>query len=165
MKKTTGLLVGMVVAAFLLGVVLVSGQQPQPPQPPGDPIGEAMFPPEMIMQHQREIGLTDEQKMFMRGEIQKTTTRFNELQWQLQDAVEALSEIMKSSSVNEQQALAQLDKVLDTERKPIVQESQHLRRNRGGLRITLDKFRNNFAIRQDVRHAEMFYANQHLPAR
>ena len=119
MKKTTGLLVGMVVAAFLLGVVLVSGQQqqPQPPQPPGDPIGEAMFPPEMIMQHQREIGLTNEQKMFMRGEIQKTTTRFNELQWQLQDAVEALSEIMKSSSVNEQQALAQLDKVLDTERE------------------------------------------------
>jgi Spy/CpxP family protein refolding chaperone len=117
MKKITGLLVGMIVAAFLLGVVLVSGQQPQPPQPPGDPIGEAIFPPEMIMQHQREIGLTNEQKMFMRGEIQKTTTRFNELQWQLQDAVEALSEIMKSSSVNEQQALAQLDKVLDTERE------------------------------------------------
>src|SRR5207253_2254997 len=68
-------------------------------------------------QHQRELGLTDQQKQFMRGEINRTTTRFNELQWQLQDAMEALHETMKSNSVNEQQALAQLDKVLDSERE------------------------------------------------
>lgn len=126
MNKKTGLLVGILVAATLLGVALVSAQQPQPapqpqpaqaPHPPMDPLGEAMFPPDMIMQHQRELGLTDEQKTFMRGEIQKTTMRFNELQWQLQDSMEALHEIMKSSSVNEQQALAQLDKVLDAERE------------------------------------------------
>ncbi|HEY3027227.1 MAG TPA: periplasmic heavy metal sensor [Pyrinomonadaceae bacterium] len=148
MKKTTGLLVGMMVAAFLLGVVLVSGQQPQPLQPPGDPIGEAMFPPEMIMQHQREIVLTNEQKMFMRGEIQKTTTRFNELQWQLQDAVEALSEIMKSSSVNEQQALAQLDKVLDAER-----EIKHLHI---GMAI---RIKNNLTPEQQTRLRAM----RHMP--
>jgi Spy/CpxP family protein refolding chaperone len=78
---------------------------------------EAMFPPELIMQHQRELSLTDEQKTFMRSEIQRTTTRFNELQWQLQDAMESLHETMKGNSVNEQQALAQLDKVLDGERE------------------------------------------------
>ncbi|MEO8433365.1 MAG: hypothetical protein ABI596_00590 [Pyrinomonadaceae bacterium] len=94
--------------------------QPQPaqaPHPPRDPLGEAIFPPEMIMQHTRELGLTDEQKIFMRSEIQRTTTRFNELQWQLQDAVEAMHEIMKSNSINEQAALAQLEKVLDAERE------------------------------------------------
>ena len=69
------------------------------------------------MQHQREIGLTDEQKAFMRGEIQRVTVRFNELQWQLQDAMEALASTMRESAVNEQQALAQLDKVLDSERE------------------------------------------------
>jgi Spy/CpxP family protein refolding chaperone len=53
----------------------------------------------------------------MRSEMQKTTTRFIDLQWQLQDAVEALHETMKANSVNEQQALAQLDKVLDAERE------------------------------------------------
>jgi len=52
--------------------------QPQKPRMPEDPLGDAMFPPEMIMQHQRELGLTEEQKQFMRGEIQRTTTRFNE---------------------------------------------------------------------------------------
>src|SRR5881227_2239619 len=91
-------------------------RQPGPP-PPDDPLADAMFPPEMIMQHQRELGLTDEQKQFMRSEIQRTTTRFNELQWQLQDAMESLHESMKAPQVNEQQALAQLNKVLDAERE------------------------------------------------
>jgi Spy/CpxP family protein refolding chaperone len=130
MKKRIGLLVAMFTAAFLLSVVLVSAQQPEPPQgqkppqgqpppprPPMDPFADAMFPPDMVMQHQRELGLTDEQKTFMRSEINRTTTRFNELQWQLQDAMEALHETMKANSVNEQLALSQLDKVLDSERE------------------------------------------------
>jgi len=71
----------------------------------------------MIMQHQRELSLTDDQKTFMRAEIQRTTTRFNELQWQLQDQMEALHETVKSNSINEQLALTQLDKVLESERE------------------------------------------------
>src|ERR1043166_9973418 len=76
-----------------------------------------MFPPPVLIQHQRELALTDEQKQFMRSEIQRTTTRFNELQWQLQDAMETLHETMKAPQVNEEQALAQLGKVLDAERE------------------------------------------------
>src|SRR6266404_3180227 len=128
MKKKIGLLVGVFAAATLLSVVLVSAQQPEPPQPrsqqqpqppppPPDPLGDAIFPPDMVMRHQRELGLTDEQKTYMRAEINRTTTRFNELQWQLQDATEALHETMKASSVNEQLALSQLDKILDGERE------------------------------------------------
>jgi len=117
--KTNLRLVVPLLAGVLLTVVFTSAQQPQPrpPQPGPDPLGEAIFPPELVMQHQREIGLTDEQKAFMRGEIQRVTARFNELQWQLQDAMEALAITMKEGSVNEQQALTQLDKVLDTERE------------------------------------------------
>jgi Spy/CpxP family protein refolding chaperone len=131
MKQRIGLLVAIFAAAFLLSVVPVAAQQPEPPQgpkpqpqgggppprPPQDPLGDAMFPPELVMQHQRELALTDEQKTFMRSEINRTTTRFNELQWQLQDAMEALHETMKANSVNEQLALSQLDKVLDSERE------------------------------------------------
>src|SRR5260221_13858606 len=91
--------------------------QPGPPHPPMDPLGDAMFPPEMIMQHTRDLNLTDEQKTFMRAEINRTTTRFSELQWQLQDAMEALHTAMKENTVNEQRALQQLDKRLDTERE------------------------------------------------
>lgn len=42
---------------------------------------------------------------------------FTELQWKLQDETEQLHEALKGSSVNEQQALAQLNKVLDIERE------------------------------------------------
>jgi Spy/CpxP family protein refolding chaperone len=123
------LTMGILATVICASVALVSAQQPQPaqgpppqgqmrqPHPPDDPLADAMFPPDMIMQHQRELALTDVQMTFMRGEIQRTTTRFNELQWQLQDAMEALHETMKANQINEQQALAQLNKVLDAERE------------------------------------------------
>ena len=121
MKTRIGIMITMLIATvfFSFGSVMAqqSPGQPRTPQPNMDPMGDVVFAPDLIMRHGRELGLTDEQKNFMRSEIQKTTTRFNELQWQLQDAVEALGEIMKSNSVNEQQALLQLDKVLDAERE------------------------------------------------
>ena len=106
-------------------------QAPHPPNMPGgadnipnhphpanpDPLAHLMFPPDMIMAHARQLNLTDEQKAFMRSEIQKTTATFQDLQWKLQDQMEQLQETMKSPSVNEAQALAQLDKVLDIERE------------------------------------------------
>ena len=128
MKKKIALLT-LVLTIALVGVAMVSAQQPQPPQPPQGqaqphpphppmgPLDDAMFPPEMIMGHTRELNLTDEQKTFMRAEINRSTTRFNELQWQLQDAMEVLHATMKENTVNEQLALQQLDKVLDTERE------------------------------------------------
>ncbi len=45
----------------------------------------------------------------------------------------------------------------------IVEQAQHRAGDRGRLRVALDEFRNNLAIRQDVRHAEVFYANQQAP--
>lgn len=86
-----------------------------PYPPPPDPLSDVMFPPEMIMGHARQLNLTEEQKTFMRGEILKTTTSFQDLQWKLQDQMEELHEILKAGSVNEDQALGQLSKVLDTE--------------------------------------------------
>ena len=112
--------------ALLIATVVVGQQQPPPfppnapngPHPPNpDPLAHVMFPPELIMGHARQLGLTDEQRTFMRGEIQRTTVSFNELQWKLQDQMELLHESMKATSVNESQALAQLDKVLKLERE------------------------------------------------
>ena len=126
MKKKIATLVLVLMVGTLMGVVMVSAQQPQPaqppqgqmqPHPPMDPLGDVMFPPEMIMGHTRELNLTDEQKTFMRTEINRATTRHNELQWQLQDLMEVLHATLKENTVNEQLALQQLDKVLDAERE------------------------------------------------
>jgi Spy/CpxP family protein refolding chaperone len=114
--KLTALVVILVIGV-ILSVAFASAQQPPHPPPDNDPLAQLIFPPELVMQHQREIGLTDEQKAYLRSEIQRVTLRFTELQWQLQDAMEGLTSVMKESSVNEQQALSQLDKILDTERE------------------------------------------------
>jgi Spy/CpxP family protein refolding chaperone len=118
MKPTLAILFA---TAFLLVTVAIAQEPRQPappPHPPNpDPLAHLMFPPEMIMGHARELNLTDEQKTFMRSEVQKATVTFQDLQWKLQDQMEALHDAMKSTSVNEQQALAQLDKVLDVERE------------------------------------------------
>ena len=90
--------------------------QPRTP-PPGDPLGDSMFPPDLIMQNQRKLALTDDQKTYIQNEMQQAASRFSQLQWQLNDALEALHETLKVSPVNEQQALAQLNKVLDSERE------------------------------------------------
>jgi len=69
------------------------------------------------MQHRRELGLTDEQKAAIRDEALKASTRFTELQWQMQDEMETMATLMKSGPVDEQRALAQLDKILNIERE------------------------------------------------
>jgi Spy/CpxP family protein refolding chaperone len=91
-------------------------QPPQPPQPP-DPIAGNLFPPELVMQHRRELGLTDEQKAAIKDESIKASTQFNELQWQMQDEMETMANLMKGVSVDEQKVLAQLDKILNIERE------------------------------------------------
>lgn len=90
---------------------------PQHPQPGSDPIGESIFPPELIMQHQRAIGLDEAQKNFVRSEISKAQARFTELQWQLQDNMETLAALLKQNPADEQQVLGQLEKVLGVERE------------------------------------------------
>ncbi len=92
---------------------------PRPPVPPQghDPIGENLFPPELVMAHQKTIGLDDAQKTAIRSELLKTQTQFTELQWQLQDAMESLVALLKEDKADEAQVLAQLDKVLNTERE------------------------------------------------
>ncbi len=117
MKIRVGMLIAIAILAAGLLLTVGFAQGPQAPRPHDDPLAEHVFPPELVMQHQREIALTDEQKAFLRGEIQRVTLRFTELQWQMQDALEGLVSTLKGGSVNEQQALSQLDKILDTERE------------------------------------------------
>jgi len=95
----------------LLGVPLF-GQQP-----PEDPMREVMFPPELVMQNQQAVGLSEEQKNYLKVELRQAQLRFTELQWMLQDEMDRLISILKRSKVDEKDAAAQLDKVLAAERE------------------------------------------------
>ncbi len=102
---------------FALCLLLPACQSIHAQQKPHDPIGESFFPPELVMQHQQAIGLTDEQKEFFKAELRKAQLKFTELQWQLQDEVEKMVALVKNDQVDEQQTLAQLDRVLSVERE------------------------------------------------
>lgn len=87
------------------------------PGPGPDPLGQSFFPPELVMQNQQALGLTDEQKSYLRTEIRDAQMKFTDLQWKLQDEAEKMVSIANQPHVDEQQALAQLEKVLTVERE------------------------------------------------
>jgi len=86
-------------------------------QPPEDPLRDVLFPPEIVMQHQQALGLSDEQKNGLKAELRQAQGKFTELQWTLQDEMERLVSLLKLSKVDEKSAASELDKVLAAERE------------------------------------------------
>ncbi len=109
MKRTE--MVATVIFLLVLGVAVAQQRAEH------DPVGENLFAPDLIMQNQQGIGLDTSQKTYIRGELTKAQGRFTELQWQLQDNMESLGALLKQEQADEQQVLAQLDKVLNAERE------------------------------------------------
>ena len=102
-------------AACLLALLAPAWTRAQ--QPDQDPIGRSFFPPELVMQHQEELGLTAEQKTSLKTEIRQAQLKFTETQWKLQDEMEKLVALVKQPRVDETEALAQLERVLNAERE------------------------------------------------
>jgi len=84
---------------------------------PADPLAENLFPPELMIQYQSEIGLTDEQRDAVTSEMQSAQERFAGLHERLQKEVETMALLLKKEPTDEQAALTQFDKVLDRERE------------------------------------------------
>jgi Spy/CpxP family protein refolding chaperone len=74
-----------------------------------------LFPPELVMQHQRAIDLTPEQRSVITQAITALQSRVIELQWDMQSENERLAELARSVVVDEEAVLAQMDRVLDIE--------------------------------------------------
>jgi Spy/CpxP family protein refolding chaperone len=82
-----------------------------------DAIAQNFFAPDLVIQHQEAIGLSDDQKAYLKSEIRQAQGKFTEWQWKLQDEMEKLESLTKQPTVNEQEVLAQLETVLSTERE------------------------------------------------
>jgi Spy/CpxP family protein refolding chaperone len=82
-----------------------------------DPLFSVLFPPELIMQHRRAIGLTDEQRDAISGMIQEAQGRVVRLQWELLDEIQQLTAVLDRTRIDLDMALDRMDAVLDTERK------------------------------------------------
>jgi hypothetical protein len=84
---------------------------------PGDPISEVLIPPEIVMAHQQEIDLSDEQRNAIQADVQQAQAQFTPLQWQLSATVERLAGILKQTHVDENEAMAQFEKEQALERQ------------------------------------------------
>jgi Spy/CpxP family protein refolding chaperone len=114
----------MIVRSLLMAAVLVLGVLPgaqqaaaqTAPKQEEDPFASVLFPPELIMQHARAIRLNDEQRSAITKLIEQLQGRVIGLQWQLAEQVQALRETLGSTRVDQDRALDQLNRVLDTEK-------------------------------------------------
>lgn len=89
-----------------------------PTRNPGpDPLMGALFPPDLIMQNQAAIGLTQDQSKYIIGEIQRVQGQSTGIQWSLQGAMERLAVAVHEDHPDEPKVLALLDSVLVQERE------------------------------------------------
>ena len=80
-------------------------------------LGQYLFPPELVMQHQQKIELKPAQRTAITEAIQQVQSKVVALQWRIQEEAEKLSELVQATSPNEEAVLAQVDRVLATERE------------------------------------------------
>ena len=106
----------MVVCALgiLLGAAPAAAQAV--PRAEADPFAAVLFPPELIMRHARAIRLNDEQRTTITRHIEQLQSRVVKMQWQLTEQMQALQETLARSGVDQDRAIDQLNRVLDTEK-------------------------------------------------
>ena len=97
--------------------VVQSGQDGQGGQQgPGDPFGRFLFPPELVMQHQGELGITDAQRATLTSAVQQAQSKVVETQFKLSAEGEKLGRLLMNASIDEGLALEQVDRILSMER-------------------------------------------------
>ena len=82
-----------------------------------DQLAAHLFAPDVIMRHQRAIGLEPEQREVVSKAVRSAQREILELQWQLEDASSALIEVLALPDPEDSKVLERLDAVLTTENK------------------------------------------------
>ncbi|MDQ6802610.1 MAG: periplasmic heavy metal sensor [Acidobacteriota bacterium] len=103
---------------FLIAALFaVSAYGQQAPQPQDDPIGQQLFPPEMIMGQSQKLHLDDKQRATIKTEVQRAQSKFFDLQWEAKEAGDAMAQMLQQTPIDEARVLEQADKVMGYERE------------------------------------------------
>jgi Spy/CpxP family protein refolding chaperone len=108
------------IVAVMTAAISVSLQAQQPAaQVPGqaDPFGRYLFPPELVMQHQGQIGLQDSQRAALQNAIQDAQSTMLKMQFALAGEAEKLTKLLEGARLEERDVLAQVDRILMIERE------------------------------------------------
>lgn len=82
-----------------------------------DPLKEITFEPELVMQNQQAIGLSDAQRSAIVKQVTDAQAKFTELQWDMQRRMESFVSLLSEAEVDEEKARAALAEVLELESK------------------------------------------------
>ena len=114
MKRT------LLTLALVLAATNLAAQGPPPgphgPGPGPEDWARSFFTPELVMQHQSEIGLQEAQRATLTTAVQQAQAKLTEVQWKLSAEGEKLSRLFQSTQVSEPQVLDQVDRILNLER-------------------------------------------------
>ena len=109
----------ILVAALLFAVSAPLQAQQPAAQLPGqaDPFARFLFPPELVMQHQGQIGLQESQRAALQSAIQEAQTTMLRMQFALAAEAEKLTKLLEAPRLEEKDVVAQVDRILAIERE------------------------------------------------
>lgn len=90
-------------------------QRPPREQDPARAFEQYLFPPELVMQHQTRLKITEAQRSLIVGEITKLQVTAVQVQWRVGDESEKLAELLRREPVAEAEVLAQADRLITHE--------------------------------------------------
>jgi Spy/CpxP family protein refolding chaperone len=79
------------------------------------PFADYLFPPELVMQHQARLKLTEQQRDAIVAEINKLQATAVQAQWRVGDESEKLAELLRRETVSETDVLAQAERLIAQE--------------------------------------------------
>ena len=80
-----------------------------------DPLKDHFIPPEVIMKHQGELGISPAQREEIKQQVRNAQVSFTELQWDIQAEIENLTKLLEDSNIGEGPIIEQLNRVLAVE--------------------------------------------------
>jgi Spy/CpxP family protein refolding chaperone len=97
-----------------------TGQAPMMRQPqafphPEDMMDRNFFMPDLVMHHQKEIGLTEDQQKAIKAEVVNFATRAADLRWEQSAAPGELTELLSQAQPDEKAILAKAESLLKIE--------------------------------------------------
>ncbi len=71
-----------------------------------------LYPPDIIMRHQKRLGITDPQRSQITGAVKTFQSEVADLQWNMQSEQQLLRQSFAGYNINTEESLAQAEKVL-----------------------------------------------------
>ncbi|NND67376.1 MAG: periplasmic heavy metal sensor [Halioglobus sp.] len=101
--------------ALSLAASVAVGQNMKPNGDNRELLRMGLYPPDILMRHQEEIGITTEQRKAIAGLVRDFQGEITELQWAMPSEQQKLRKLLNEDRVDATAALAQVEQVLGME--------------------------------------------------